>query len=92
MHLYGNTLERYVTRDLPQEQLVVLDSHVSNCMFCAHGLADQAVMSTAWERRGWLGRSASASAACGFSAAGSAAGAGSGAGGGGGEPVELSST
>ena len=56
MHLYGNTLERYVTRDLPQEQLVVLDSHVSNCMFCAHGLADQAVMSTAWERRGWLGR------------------------------------
>jgi hypothetical protein len=56
MHLYGNTLERYVARDLPQEQLVVLDSHVSNCMFCAHGLADQAVVSTAWERRGWLGR------------------------------------
>ena len=25
-------------------------------MFCAHGLADQALMSTAWERRGWLGR------------------------------------
>ena len=56
MHLYGDTLERYVARDLPQKHLVVLDSHVSNCMFCAHGLADQTVASTAWERRGWLGR------------------------------------
>jgi hypothetical protein len=56
MHIYGDTLERYVARDLPQEQLVGLDSHVSNCAFCVDGLAEQAVVSTAWERRGWLGR------------------------------------
>jgi len=56
MHLYGNTLERYSARELPQKQLAALDSHVSNCLFCAHGLADQAAVSTEWERRGWLGR------------------------------------
>jgi hypothetical protein len=56
MHLYGDTLERYVARELPQEQLGALDSHVTNCLFCAHGLADQTALATAWERRGWLGR------------------------------------
>ena len=25
-------------------------------MFCAHGLAEQAVLAADWERRGWLGR------------------------------------
>ena len=56
MHIYGDTLERYVARELPQQQLAALDSHVTNCLFCAHGLADQTALSTAWERRGWLGR------------------------------------
>jgi hypothetical protein len=56
MHLYGDVLERYMTRKLPASQLTRLDAHVSNCLFCAHGLADGAVASTSWERRGWLGR------------------------------------
>jgi hypothetical protein len=56
MHIYGNTLESYAARDLPLPQLVAIDAHVSNCLFCAHGLADQAVLSAGWERRGWLGR------------------------------------
>jgi hypothetical protein len=56
MHIYGDTLERYVARELPTEQLTALDSHVTNCLFCAHGLADQTALSSAWERRGWLGR------------------------------------
>jgi hypothetical protein len=56
MHLYGNTLERYVKRELPGAHLAAIDAHVSNCLFCAHGLADEAVLSTSWERRGWLGR------------------------------------
>jgi hypothetical protein len=29
---------------------------VSNCVFCAHGLADEAVLAANWERRGLLGR------------------------------------
>ncbi len=56
MHLYGERLEGYVTRALPPQQLAALDAHVSNCLFCAHTLADNAVDSTRWERRGWLGR------------------------------------
>ena len=56
VHIYGDTRERYAARDLPRTQLAAIDAHVSNCMFCAHGLADQTVVSTAWERRGWLGR------------------------------------
>jgi hypothetical protein len=56
MHLYGETLDRYVTRDLPPAQLAAIDGHVSNCLFCAHALAQDAVNSIAWERRGWLGR------------------------------------
>jgi hypothetical protein len=56
MHLYGDTLERYVKRELSDAQLAALDAHVSNCMFCAHGLADESVLATSWERRGWLGR------------------------------------
>src|SRR5207248_4170780 len=54
MHIYGDTLERYAARELPEQHLAALDSHVSNCLFCAHGLADQTALSTAWERRGWL--------------------------------------
>ena len=56
MHLYGETLESYMTRELPGRHLAALDAHVSNCLFCAHTLADNAAASTQWERRGLLGR------------------------------------
>jgi hypothetical protein len=56
MHIYGDTLASYAASDLPQPQLAALDAHVSNCMFCAHGPADEAVLASGWERRGWLGR------------------------------------
>jgi hypothetical protein len=56
MHLYGHRLDRYLRRDLPAHQLSAIDTHVSNCLFCAHALAEQTAVSTAWERRGWLGR------------------------------------
>jgi hypothetical protein len=56
MHLYGDILEHYVARELPPQTLAAIDSHVSNCLFCAHTLADQASASTLWERRGLLGR------------------------------------
>jgi hypothetical protein len=56
MHLYGDILEHYVARELPPRTLTAIDSHVSNCLFCAHALADQASASAHWERRGLLGR------------------------------------
>jgi hypothetical protein len=56
MHLYGDTLESYVKRELPEPHLAAIDAHVSNCIFCAHGLAEEAVLATDWERRGFLGR------------------------------------
>ncbi len=56
MHLYGDTLESYVARKLPARTLAAIDAHVSNCLFCAHALADQGSLSTRWERRGWLER------------------------------------
>jgi hypothetical protein len=56
MHLYGDILESYVSRDLPPLRLAAIDAHVSNCLFCAHTLAEEAAASTQWERRGWLGR------------------------------------
>ena len=56
MHLYGDILESYAARELPSQTLAAIDGHISNCLFCAHGLADQAAVSTEWERRGWLGR------------------------------------
>ncbi len=56
MHLYGYTLERYVKRELPASHLAAIDTHVSNCLFCAHRLADEAVVGADWERRGFLGR------------------------------------
>jgi len=56
MHLYGRTLEGYVTGALSAQQLVALDAHVSNCLFCAHALADHTAATTRWERRGLLGR------------------------------------
>jgi hypothetical protein len=43
-------------RDLPPATLDAIDAHVSNCLFCAHTLADQTANSTNWERRGLLGR------------------------------------
>ncbi|MFL6030936.1 MAG: hypothetical protein ACJ74D_13025 [Gaiellaceae bacterium] len=56
MHIYGDLLVSYTKRELPEAQLAAIDAHLSNCLFCAHGLADETVVSTSWERRGWLGR------------------------------------
>jgi hypothetical protein len=56
MHLYGKTLDDYVRGNMRPAQLAAIDSHVSNCLFCAHALADEAMVTTGWERRGWLGR------------------------------------
>ena len=56
MHVYGDTLKNYVARELPPRTLDAIDAHVSNCLFCAHGLAGETAASTAWERRGLLGR------------------------------------
>jgi hypothetical protein len=56
MHLYGDILKSYVARDLSPEALSAIDAHVSNCLFCAHTLADETAAATGWERRGWLGR------------------------------------
>ena len=56
MHLYGNILDSYVARDLPPQTLAAIDAHVSNCLFCAHSLADETGASTGWKRRGLLGR------------------------------------
>jgi hypothetical protein len=56
MHLYGHILESYATRELPPQTLAAIDGHVSNCLFCAHALADEASASASWERRGFLGR------------------------------------
>jgi hypothetical protein len=56
MHLYGEVLDNYVTRELPQPTLEAIDAHVSNCLFCAGTLAKGTAASTGWERRGLLGR------------------------------------
>jgi anti-sigma factor RsiW len=56
MHLYGEILERYVDGDLPRPTLAAIDAHVSNCLVCAHVLANDSADSARWERRGWLGR------------------------------------
>jgi hypothetical protein len=56
MHLYGDTLDNYVARTLPAQTLAAIDGHVSNCLFCAHALAEEVSASTQWERRGRLGR------------------------------------
>ena len=56
MHLYGQVLDNYVTRDLPPQTLDAIDLHVSNCLSCAHTLATGTAASTGWERRGLLGR------------------------------------
>ena len=56
MHLYGDILESYAARELPSQTLAAIDGHISNCLFCAHALADEASASANWERRGFLGR------------------------------------
>jgi len=56
MHIYGQLMQSYVKRDLPERQLAVLDEHVSNCLSCAQTLADEATATAGWERRGLLGR------------------------------------
>jgi hypothetical protein len=40
MHLYDDVLARYLERDLPPASLAAIDTHVSNCLACAHGLAE----------------------------------------------------
>jgi hypothetical protein len=56
MHLYADTLSRYLERDLPPETLSSIDVHVSNCLACAHRLTDLHTAGPRWERRGFLGR------------------------------------
>jgi hypothetical protein len=56
MHLYGDILEGYAARELSAETLTSIDAHVSNCLFCAHALAEASSVSARWERRGRLGR------------------------------------
>jgi hypothetical protein len=56
MHVYGDTLRNYVARELPPRTLDAIDTHVSNCLFCAHALAGATQARTSWERRGLLGR------------------------------------
>lgn len=56
MHLYGSTLNRYVTRELSPAELTALDNHVGNCLPCARAIAGQGLASGRWERRGMLGR------------------------------------
>jgi hypothetical protein len=56
MHLYDEILEQYLARDLPPQTLTAIDTHVSNCLFCAHTLAEESSVGTRWERRGLLGR------------------------------------
>ena len=56
MHLHGETLERYVDSDLPDDQLAILDEHISNCFLCAAAFAHTGAVSDRWERCGWLGR------------------------------------
>jgi hypothetical protein len=56
MHLYDDVLARYLERDLPPASLAAIDTHVSNCLACAHGLAETETATTRWERRGLLGR------------------------------------
>jgi hypothetical protein len=56
MHLYGDILESYTVRELHPQTLAAIDGHVSNCLFCAHTLADEASAAAQWERRGLLGR------------------------------------
>jgi hypothetical protein len=56
LHLYNDTLEQYLARELPPKTLSAIDAHVSNCLFCAQTLADEQALATSWTRRGWLGR------------------------------------
>ena len=56
MHLFGEILERYVDGKLPGRTMAAIDAHVSNCLVCAHALANDSAASPEWERRGWLGR------------------------------------
>jgi len=56
LHLYGQTLQNYVARELPPHTLDAIDVHVSNCLSCAHGIAGATASTTHWERRGLLGR------------------------------------
>lgn len=56
MHLHGDEIERYRTRNLPQPTLAAIDRHISGCLYCSRSLAEAAASSVRWERRGWLGR------------------------------------
>ena len=56
MHLHGDEIERYRTRNLPQPTLAAIDAHISNCLYCSRSLAEVAASTVQWERRGWLAR------------------------------------
>jgi anti-sigma factor RsiW len=56
MHLHGTTLERYVAGSLPDEDRARIDSHVANCLQCAHALGEHGAATGRWERRGLLRR------------------------------------
>ena len=43
MHIHPAILESYAAGELSQPQLASVDAHVSNCLFCAHAIADQTV-------------------------------------------------
>ena len=56
MHLHGNTLDRYVTGTLAAHERAAVDTHLANCLQCAHALAEQGAATGRWERRGFLRR------------------------------------
>jgi hypothetical protein len=56
MHLHGDQIERYRTRELPQSTLAAIDAHISSCLYCSRSLAEVAASTVQWERRGWLAR------------------------------------
>jgi anti-sigma factor RsiW len=56
MHLHGTTLDRYISGSLSPEEGARIDTHVTNCLQCAHALADSGAATGHWERRGFLAR------------------------------------
>jgi anti-sigma factor RsiW len=56
MHLHGNALDGYVAGTLPAGERAAIDTHLANCLQCAHALAEHGAATGHWERRGFLGR------------------------------------
>jgi hypothetical protein len=55
MH-HGEMLEAYLAGQLDGGRLAAAEAHVSNCLHCTRTIAEIAVNSGPWERRGWLDR------------------------------------